>query len=224
MDTAKEKTTTKTKKNSFAQVDLSGVNKGEIAPSKKITETNAANALMAQYVRVFSTNQRQGNAKAKGRSEVAGTTKKIYKQKGTGKARHGSQRAPIFKGGGVVGGPLQKNYSLSFNKKQRKQALFTALTARISENAVVGLSIEADKAKMKTKTIASFLKKMKMDDKTVLFVLPVERMDSLVLSIRNIKKTTYTIATNMNAFEALSAGKIVFVNNAFEELEKHFTA
>lgn len=222
MESAK-KTSVK-KQHTFEQFDLAGGSAKEVSFSKELAEAKASSALLAQYVRVYLTNQRQGTAKAKGRSEVAGTTKKVYKQKGTGKARHGSMRAPIFKGGGVVGGPLPKEYDLSINKKQRKQVLFSAIAQRMSEGAIVGLSYADTKAEPKTKKLAEFLKKMKIEDKKVLFVLPEERLESLVLSMRNLKNASYIPATNMNAYAILNAGKIIFVNDAFAQLEKHFSA
>lgn len=222
MESAKK--TTSKKQYAFEQFNMSGENAKEVTFSKELAETKATPALMAQYVRVYLTNQRQGTVKAKGRSEVAGTTKKIYKQKGTGKARHGSMRAPIFKGGGVVGGPLPKEYDLSMNKKQRKQVLFSALTQKMNEGAIVGLSYTDAKDEPKTKKLAEFLKKMKIENQKVLFVLPEERMESLVLSMRNLKNASYIPATNMNAYIVLNAGKIIFVNEAFAQLEKHFSA
>lgn len=222
METAK-KTVTK-KQHAFEQFDLTGGSAKEVGFSKEIVEAKAADAQMAQYFRVYLNNQRQGTAKAKGRSEVAGTTKKIYKQKGTGKARHGSMRAPIFKGGGVVGGPLPKDYSQRINKKQKKQVLFAALGQRMHEGDIVGLSYSDVKAKPQTKKLADFLKKMKIANEKVLFVLPAEKVESLVLSMRNLKNASYVPATNINAYEILTAGKLVFVNDAFAQLEKHFSA
>ena len=101
---------------------LDGKEKGAAELPKEIFTVEASPKLLAQYVRVYLVNRRQGTASTKTRGEVSGSTRKIYKQKGTGKARHGDIKAPIFTGGGVVGGPKPQDYSLKLNKKQTKKA------------------------------------------------------------------------------------------------------
>lgn len=210
---------TKKKTQGIAQYDLTGENKGETAANAFIFDKKVAPALMAQYVRVYRTNQRQGTAATKTRAEVNGTTKKVYKQKGTGKARHGSMKAPIFKGGGVVGGPKPKEYRLSLNKKQKQQALFGALTMKFTTGDV--LSLDAAK-EAKTKVFASFLNKLKLSGEKVLFVMPKGEESKMVLALRNLKGVTYAPAHSINAYEVLNASKVVFVGGALKELETHF--
>src|SRR3989338_9847754 len=105
---------------------------------KEIFAVEASPRLLAQYVRVYLANRRQGTASAKTRAEVKGSTRKIYKQKGTGKARHGDIKAPIFIGGGVVGGPIPRDFSLKFNKKQKRKVLFYALTLKLKQKDIFG--------------------------------------------------------------------------------------
>jgi large subunit ribosomal protein L4 len=100
---------------------------------KEMFESIENKPLLAQAVRVYLANQRQGNASTKTRGEVHGTTKKVYKQKGTGRARHGAKKAPIFVGGGIAGGPKPRDYSLKLNKQQKKIALICALTLKRNE-------------------------------------------------------------------------------------------
>ena len=222
MKTPRKSTTSKENSKGIIRYNLEGVAGTEIVPSKSILDTSAPQSLTAQYIRTYSINQRQGNAMAKSRAEVSGTTKKIYKQKGTGKARHGSMKAPIFKGGGVVGGPRSKEYSLSFNKQQKKQVLLSAFNSRIKDGSVIALETDLTGFKTKTKTIADFLKKINPQRKSVLFIIPHGKTETFVLALRNIKKVISTHSTNVNAYQILSAGKIVLLNDALNEFEKHF--
>ncbi|MGH9858113.1 MAG: 50S ribosomal protein L4, partial [Acidobacteriota bacterium] len=121
-------------------------------------------ALLAQAVRVYLANQRQGNASTKTRGEVDGSTRKIYRQKGTGRARHGSLRAPIFVKGGIVFGPKPRDFSLSMPQKMKRKALFSALSAKIQDQQLTVMSGLED-MKPKTKAFVALLKSLSMEDK-----------------------------------------------------------
>lgn len=224
MATQKKETTKSTKKSSgvIAQYDLNGVRLEDITPPKEIFDIEASPVLLTQYVRVHQTNQRQGNAATKTRAEVAGTTKKIYKQKGTGKARHGSQRAPLFKGGGVVGGPQPKEYKLLMNKKQKKLALFGSLTLKLKDDAINCLTTDMKKVTSKTKVISNFLNSMKYENMKVLFVLPKVDMDNFALAARNLKNAMSVSVHSLNAYSVLNTSKVIFIGDAIKELENHF--
>src|SRR5258708_4404168 len=115
--------------------------------------------LMAQAVRVYLANQRQGNASTKTRGEVAGSTRKIYKQKGTGRARHGGIRAPIFVKGGIAHGPKPQDHSLAMPKKMKRVALFSALTAKLADGqikVISGLETLEPKTKVMMQTLNNF--------------------------------------------------------------------
>src|SRR3989339_216040 len=119
---AKEEKKPSVKKNITLSVrvfSIDGKEKKTIELNKNIFDVKVSPSLLAQAVRVYLANQRAGTASSKTRSEVVGSTRKIYRQKGTGKARHGSLKAPIFVGGGVVGGPKPRDFSLKINKKQK---------------------------------------------------------------------------------------------------------
>lgn len=204
------------------QYSLTGQETGFIKVPPIIFDAPINLDVITQYIRVFRTNQRQGNASSKTRAEVAGTTKKMYKQKGTGKARHGSAKAPIFKGGGVVGGPKPKTYSLSLNKKQKKIALFSSLTKRLQDKDIIALSLQS--GSIKTKAVVSFLKKMGLLEKKILFVLPTQDASSFVLANRNIKGVQNLFFHSLNAYDALSTSKIVFLGDSIVQLEKHFVS
>ena len=100
--------------------------------------------LLTQYIQMYLVNIRQGTASTKDRSQITATTKKMYKQKGTGNARHGSAKAPIFVGGGVVGGPKPKDYYLKMNKKQKTLAFVSSLSQRVADQEVVVLAKDTD--------------------------------------------------------------------------------
>ena len=224
MATQKKETIKPTKKSSgiIAQYDLNGVRLEDITPPKEIFDIETSPVLLTQYVRVHQTNQRQGNAATKTRAEVAGTTKKIYKQKGTGKARHGSQRAPLFKGGGVVGGPQPKEYKLLMNKKQKKLALFGSLTLKLKDDAINCLTTDMKKVTSKTKVISNFLNSMKYENMKVLFVLPKADTDNFALAARNLENALSVSVHSLNAYTVLNTAKVIFLGDAIKELENHF--
>ncbi len=207
---------------SLAIYDLTGAEKGAITLPKEAFAFTVNEKLLAQYVRVYQANQRQGNASSKTRGEVTGSTRKIYKQKGTGKARHGSNKAPVFVGGGVVGGPKPKDFSLNLNKKQKTQALFGALTMKVKENALVGLSNEFLTMDAKTKKYAAFLKKLDLTGKKLLVVVPKMEQSNFLLASRNIPGLSFSDAFSVNAFEVLRANRVLFIENAVNVFVKHF--
>ena len=157
-------------------------------------------SLLAQAVRVYLVNQRQGNVKVKTRSEVTGSTRKIYRQKGTGKARHGAIKAPIFVGGGVAHGPKQKEYNLKFNKKEKKLALYGALSSKLKEKKIFGLDEKALNMEPKTKTIANFLKTLKLVGKNNLIILKKLEKNNLILAMRNISNATFVDVNSLNPY------------------------
>lgn len=203
-------------------LNMEGKQSSTTAVSKEIFSTEASDKLLAQYVRVYLANQRQGNAATKTRAEVRGSTRKIYRQKGTGRARHGAKSAPIFVGGGVAFGPQPKDYSLKLNKKQRRKAFFYALSLRFKEGNVIGLVDKSLEIEPKTKTFLTFLKGSQLVDKKILLVLPEGKKNSLVLAARNVPRVTLTDARSINTYEVLNNEKIVFVVKAVTALDSHF--
>ncbi len=198
--------------------NISGQEVGTAALSKAIFDIKANPKLLAQYVRVYLANQRQGTASAKTRGEVGGSTRKIYRQKGTGRARHGSRKAPIFVGGGVVGGPKPKDHFLKMNKKQRQMALFYALTLKRKD--IIGLS--ESKIEPKTKIVVNFLKNLKLYGTNSLLVMPKSENTNLILASRNITGIKIINATLINAYEIMKTNKIIMLKTALTDLEKHF--
>lgn len=172
--------------------------------------------LMAQAVRVYLANQRAGHASTKTRGEVEGSTRKIYKQKGTGKARHGSIRAPIFVGGGIVFGPRPRDYSLSIPQKMRKVALASALTSQLKKQNIIVVSGLSDVAK--TKVIAGALTAVGATRKTLL--VTAKDAGTVVRAGRNIEDVDILPVSDLNTYSILMHGKVVFMKEAIGELKK----
>ncbi len=204
-------------------VDLKGKETRKLALNEELFGKKDNPALIAQYVRVYLQNQRQGTVSTKTRSEVVGTTKKIYRQKGTGGARHGSKKAPIFVGGGVTFGPKPREFALSMNKKQKKQALFIALSSKAKEQAIKVLDDKVEDMKPNTKTIAAFINAIKVTGKKVMFVMPQVSRNGFVLSVRNIPNVEIMQASTINPYAVLNTKQLIFVGDALTKLEEHFT-
>lgn len=223
--TKKSETKTKTSAAKKGSLSLSiysieGKETKTVGLPKEVFATKANPSLLAQAVRVYLVNQRQGNVKVKTRGEVIGSTRKIYRQKGTGKARHGAIKAPIFVGGGIAHGPKQKEYNLKFNKKERKIALFGALSEKLKENKIFGLEEKALTMKPKTKTVVNFLKELKLIGKNNLMIMKKMETNNLVLSMRNISNITFVDVNSLNPYLILKSSSLIFVENALEVFNK----
>jgi len=199
-------------------LNLKGAETGELVVPKELIVNKSNTALIAQYVRVYQTNQRRGTASTKTRGEVIGSTKKIYRQKGTGKARHGDIKAPIFVGGGVVGGPLPKEYELKMSKKQKRQSMREVFSLKLHENNIYGLTDEFLSMEPKTKTMSSFLKLAKLGTKNILIILPKENADKLAQAARNIPFITLEPASTVNPYSFLAVRSVLISEKAFPEV------
>lgn len=221
--TTKAKTTKETSaKMSIQMYDLAGKPTESVAVSEMMFGQKENKALISQYVRVYTINQRQGTVSAKTRAEVNGTTKKVWRQKGTGRARHGSDKAALFVGGGVTFGPRPRTFSKDLNKKQKKLALFIALSMKMKNKDILGLDAAALTMKPKTKEVSQFVKKTEIEGKKTLFVLPEMKKEGLVLSARNMKNVDMVPAATINPYEVLNHSKVVLVGDAVKALETHF--
>ena len=180
-------------------------------------------ALIAQAVRVYLANQRQGNASTKTRGEVDGSTAKIYRQKGTGRARHGSKRAPIFVKGGVVFGPKPRDFSLALPQKMKRKALFSALSGKVKDKEVTvidGLSSLAPK----TKVFTEMLQKTGIASKKqkLLFVTAGKDVALIMRSGRNVQGVNFLAAKQINTYSVLGANRLVVMKEAIDEMKEHF--
>lgn len=180
--------------------------------------------LMSQAVRVYLANQRAGSAATKSRGEISLTTAKVWRQKGTGRARHGARSAPIFVGGGVAHGPKSKDYSLTLSKKMRRLALFSALTAKLADKEVK-IVTGLEKLSPKTKEMVTVLKNIAVDTKkqrVLLVVADGEAGKSIIRISRNIDGVMYMPVTQLNTYDVLRSKAVVFVKEAVTHLEKHY--
>ena len=163
-------------------------------------------------VKQYLADQRQGTHKAKQRNEVAGSTRKLKRQKGTGGARCGSILSPLFPGGGRIFGPVPRDYSFKLNKKLKQLARRSALTYKAQAGAIVVLENQTLEAP-KTKAVVALMEALKVSDKKVLLVLP-EGNVNLQLSCRNITNIKTVLAQNVCTDDVMNASTLVMVENA----------
>ncbi len=223
--TEENKSTVNAKKQLPLKVDILDI-KGNVVDSLALPEEIFAakvnKTLMAQAVRVYLANQRLGTLSTKSRGEVVGSTRKIYRQKGTGRARHGGIRAPIFVGGGVAHGPKPRDFGLSLPQKMKRAALFSALTLqRLEGNIKVIAGLE--NLEPKTKAFAQVLKNLSVVNKKkkILLVLP-EKLENIQKAARNIEGVKYILANQLNTYDVLNAGTLLFMKDAISKIQETF--
>ena len=165
-------------------------------------------------VKQYMANQRQGTAKAKERSEHAGSTRKLGRQKGGGGARHGDINSPLLKGGGRVFGPKPRDYGFKLNLKVKKLARKSALSYKSQENAIIVVE-DFDFEAPKTKEFLAVAKNLNVEGKKILMVLP-EANKNVYLSSRNLQKSECIIAANVNPYKVLNADVMVVTEKSLE--------
>lgn len=172
-------------------------------------------------VKQYLANQRQGTHKSKERAEVAGTTKKLKKQKGTGGARAGSMKSPVFIGGGRVFGPRPRNYSFKLNKKLKAVARLSALSSMAKDNKIALVeNIEMNAAK--TKDFVKILSNLKVADKKTLMVTGTSNKN-VVLSSRNLPKVKVAVAANLATYDILNADALLLTEESVNSLEQLYS-
>jgi large subunit ribosomal protein L4 len=171
-------------------------------------------------VKQYLANQRQGTHKSKQRNEIAGSTRKLHKQKGTGGARAGNIKSPLFNGGGRVFGPQPRDYSFKLNKKLKQLARRSALTYKALDNDIVVLEDFSFDA-VKTKSYAKLVADLKVGDVKTLLVLPAAN-NNIYLSSRNLKKAKVVTAADLNTHDVLNAGKLLLTTGSVKMLEEAF--
>ena len=172
-------------------------------------------------VKQYLAAQRQGTAKSKERSEHAGSTRKLGRQKGGGGARRGDINSPVLVGGGRVFGPKPRDYSFKLNKKVKTLARKSALAYKAQENSIVvveDFNLEAPK----TKDFVNITKNLKVDDNKVLLVLP-EVEKNVYLSARNLKKAEVMTASQVNSYKVLNADVLVVTENSLKVIDEILT-
>lgn len=207
-------------------MELSVLNREGKETGRKITlddrifESEPSDHAIYLDVKQYLTNNRQGTHKSKERSEVSGSTRKIKRQKGTGTARAGSLKSPVFRGGGTVFGPRPKNYGFKLNKKVKLLARKSALTYKARENNILVLedfTLDAPK----TKEMVAIKNNLQIADKKSLFVLPAGN-NNIYLSSRNLQDVSIVIASELNTYQILNAKTIVLLEGSVKKLEETF--
>jgi len=169
-------------------------------------------------VKQYLANQRQGTHKSKQRNEIAGSTRKLHKQKGTGGARAGSIKSPLFNGGGRVFGPQPRDYSFKLNKKLKQVARKSALSYKAKDNNIVVLD-EVKFDGIKTKNYVALINALNVADEKTLLVLPA--YDEIVYkSSRNLKKAKVIVASDLNTYDVLNATKLLLTTDSVKSLEE----
>ena len=202
-----------------ALYNMEGAAIGEIELNDEIFAVEVNEAAMHLVVRAYLAAQRQGTQSAKTRSEVSGGGKKPYRQKGTGRARQGSTRAPQWTHGGIVFAPKPRSYSFGLNKKAKRLALKSVLSAKAAEKALVVI----DEIKMdapKTADFAKFLKAVGCETKTLVVTAAADV--NVVKSGRNISGCEVTFANLLNTYDVLNADKLVVDKAALQKIEEVF--
>ena len=200
-----------------AVFDMAGNKQGEMELNAGVFGCEINEPVLHSVVRAYLLNQRQGTQSTKTRSEVSGGGIKPWRQKGTGRARQGSIRAPQWVGGGVALGPKPRDYRYNVNKKVRRLALKSALSSKVQENEIIVLdAFSCDE--IKTKLVANLLNNLKVEEKA-LIVLP-ENDKNIVLSARNIKGVDTTYVGAINTYEVLNHTKCIILKDAETKLEE----
>ena len=169
-------------------------------------------------VNLIRANQRQGTHKSKTRSEIAGSTRKLIRQKGTGGARRGDINSPVLRGGGRVFGPQPRDYGFKLNKKVRLLARRSALTYKMRD-AEIAILEDFTFDSIKTKKMVEVLNNLKVNGGKNLFVFPATDTN-VVMSARNIQRTQVTLARNLNTYDILNAKKIFILESSLPQIEE----
>jgi large subunit ribosomal protein L4 len=166
-------------------------------------------------------NKRQGTHKSKERADIAGSTRKIKKQKGTGTARAGSIKSPIFRGGGRVFGPRPRDYSFKLNKNLKRLARKSALSMKAKENNVIVLE-DFNFDTPKTKNFIQVLKALSIEDKKSMFVLGASN-NNVYLASRNLKRANVVNASGVNTYSVVNSNKLILLESTLEDIESNLS-
>ncbi|MBR3836942.1 MAG: 50S ribosomal protein L4 [Clostridia bacterium] len=201
--------------------DMAGQVTGEIALSEELFGAEVNKSVLHSVVRAYLINQRQGTQSTKTRSEVSGGGKKPWKQKGTGRARQGSTRSPQWTHGGIALGPKPRTFHVSVNKKVKRIALKSALSAKLADNEIV--VVDGLKAtEYKTRPMVEMLRALDAERKPLVVLPEVDKV--LIKSFANIPGATTCQANNLNVYQILNHRKMVISKQAVEVMEEVYKA
>ncbi len=203
-------------------LDITGKETGKVQALDSIFGATVNQNLLAQYIRVFMANARQGTSSTKTRGEVSGGGKKPWKQKGTGRARTGSIRSPIWVGGGITHGPKPKSWNLSLPKKMKKLALISALSFQAKNDSIKVLdSLKFDSEK--TKTLNETLKNLNTNNaKPKTLIITSDNNIAVRRTAQNLPNATVSMVQNLNTMDVLRANSVVIEKDAVEYLNTKY--
>ncbi|PSN16895.1 50S ribosomal protein L4 [filamentous cyanobacterium CCT1] len=184
-------------------------------------EESASHIVHRALVRQMN-NARQGTASTKTRAEVRGGGRKPWRQKGTGRARAGSNRSPLWRGGGVIFGPKPRDYSVKMNRKERRLALRTVLQSRIDDLVVVE-GFEEKFSRPKTRELLNAIDRWGIDPNAKILLVIAERQELVYLSARNIENVKLITAANLNVHDLLNADHLVITSPALEAIQEVYS-
>lgn len=202
-----------------ALYNVSGAQVGEVELSEAVFGVEPNSHVMHSAVLLQRASLRSGTHKTKGRSEVRGGGRKPWKQKGTGRARQGSIRAPQWKGGGIVFGPTPRKYGFKLPKKVRRLAIKSALSSKVIDNEIIVLD-DLSIAAPKTKEIAAVLNNLKVDRKALVVTAAYD--DNVALSVRNLPNAKFVSAEGINVLDVLGYDKLIITKDAVGKVEEVF--
>lgn len=199
--------------------NIKGEKIGSLEIAKSLFDVKVNPALIHEAVIAQNANSRVAIAHTKDRGEIAGSSKKPWKQKGTGRARHGSKKSPIWIGGGITFGPRnERNFSVKINKKTKRQALAMVLSDKVAQDHFIALD-ELHLEKGKTNELASILKKLPLSTKKTLIVLPPEEK-SVAKAAKNLKGVSTLPANTLNVVDLLKTGIVLVTKDSVAMIEK----
>jgi len=203
-------------------LDINGKDTGrKVQLSDSVFGIEPNNHAVYLDVKQYLANQRQGTHKAKERAEVAGSTRKIKKQKGTGTARAGSKKSPLFKGGGTVFGPRPRSYSFKLNKTVKRLARKSAFSLKVKESNLVVVE-DFNFETPSTKNFINVLKALGLENKKSLFVLG-DSNKNVYLSSRNLKASNVVTNSELSTYEILNANNLVLLEGSLEGIEENLS-
>ena len=198
-------------------LNIKGENVGKISLNELVWGIEPNDAVLYDAITLARNNARQGTASTKTRSEVSGGGRKPWRQKGTGRARQGSTRAPHWPGGGIVFGPHPRSFSKKMNKKERRLALKSALSYKVIESELIvidNFNMETNK----TKDALKALENLKATKKVLLVV--DELTDNIILATRNIKEVVLLEASEINTYDIIAADNMIITEKAVKQIEE----
>jgi len=200
--------------------NIKGEKEGKVILPADIFEVEINRPLLSQAVRVYLANQRTARAKAKTRAEVRGSNRKIYRQKGTGNARHSDNKAPIFVGGGKAHPPKGINRRLSLSKKMKMLALKSALSMKARDKQIL-IVADFKEVKPKTKKANQILNKLNLKNRKATLYLG-EREEKAALAFRNISMVSLANVLTINPYQVLNGGILIFTKESLKRLNSKF--